>query len=193
MQVQEFSSECSFRRRRPPADLVAATACDISSRRWLRAGMNCLSIVLLCGCTPRPATDAGPSASAPPARLQPIDPVPETTAPSLPRKSADKHWQHKSHNRTKQAEILAAVEPSALLGKEPSAIKKLLGNPADISERDVSLVWTYGSADCAFQVYFYPDIKTSMFHALQYAATRNNGEKLALSQDCIQRLLVTRK
>ena len=193
MQVRDFSSECPFRGRLSPADLLSSAGCDIASRRWFRTATHCLSIALLCGCTPRPTTDMDPPASAPPARLQPVDPAPETTPASIPRKAADKHGQHKSHNRTKQAEILAAVEPSALLGKEPSAVKKLLGDPADISERDVSLVWTYGSPDCAFQVYFYPDIKTSMFHALQYAATRHDGEKIELGQGCIQRLLVMRK
>ena len=193
MQVQEFSSECPFRGRRPLGELRASAACGIRSRRWFPAGIICLSIVLLCACTPKPATQMDPIASAPPARLQPIDPAPENTPASIPRKAADKRRQHKSHNRTKQAENLAAVEPSAVLGKEPSAVKKLLGDPADVSKRDVSLVWTYGSADCAFQVYFYPDIKTSMFHALQYAATRHDGEKIELNQGCIQRLLVTRK
>lgn len=121
-----------------------------------------------------------------------MDSAPQATQATASRK-VDKRWQHKSHFRTKQAEILAAIEPSALLGKEPSAVQKLLGSPADISKRDVSLVWTYGSSDCALQVYFYPDIKTSMFHALQYAATRQDGGKIDLSQGCIQRLLIARK
>ena len=192
VRVQTLSTKCPFWRRHRAAFIPLSVACDIGPRRRFRAGMRCLSLVLLCGCTPKPA-EVDPVASAPPARLQPMDPAPQITQSTTPRKTADKRWQHKSHFGTRQAEILAAIEPSALLGKEPSAVQRLLGSPADISKRDVSLIWTYGSADCAFQVYFYPDIKTSMFHALQYAATRQDGEKIDLSQGCIQRLLIARK
>ena len=89
--------------------------------------------------------------------------------------------------------MATAIEPSMLIGKEPSAVEKLLGGPADITQKDVSLIWTSGSPDCAFQVFFYPDIKTSMFHALQYAATGRDREKIDLAQGCIQRLLIVRK
>jgi hypothetical protein len=80
-----------------------------------------------------------------------------------------------------------------LIGKEPSAVEKLLGSPAGIAQRDVSLIWTYGATDCVFQVYFYPDIKTSMFHALQFTAATTDGHRVEVSHDCIQHLLLVRK
>jgi hypothetical protein len=86
-----------------------------------------------------------------------------------------------------------AVEPSTLIGKEPSAVEKLLGSPAGIAQRDVSLIWTYGATDCVFQVYFYPDIKTSMFHALQFTAETPDGRKVEVTHGCIQHLLLVRK
>jgi hypothetical protein len=133
-----------------------------------------------------------PLASSPPKPLQPAYAAKQTIPATLPRRVDEKHWLRKPH-RIKQLENIAAIEPSALIGKEPSAVRKLLGSPADISEKDVSLIWTYGSPQCAFQVYFYPDIKTSMFHALQYAAKTHDGGKIDLSQGCVQRLLVMRK
>jgi hypothetical protein len=133
-----------------------------------------------------------PLASSPPRTLQPAYAANETIPTTLHRRPGEKRWLRKPH-KIKQLENIAAVEPSALIGKEPSAVRKLLGSPADISEKDVSLIWTYGSPQCAFQVYFYPDIKTSMFHALQYAATTHDGGKIDLSQGCVQRLLVMRK
>jgi hypothetical protein len=133
-----------------------------------------------------------PFASDPPKSLQPAYSKNQAVPAPLHKRSAEKRPLHKAR-KIKQLENIAAIEPSDLIGKEPSGVRKLLGSPADISERDVSLVWTYGSPECAFQVYFYPDIKTSMFHALQYAATKQDGGKLDLSKGCVQRLLVVRK
>jgi hypothetical protein len=150
-----------------------------------------LAVVLLCGCTLQPF-DMQASPSNPPKRLQPAYSANQAVADSLHKRSVENRPPQKSR-KIKQLENMAAIEPSALIGKEPSAVRKLLGSPADVSERDVSLVWTYGSPECAFQVYFYPDIKTSMFHALQYAATNHDGGTLDLSKACVQRLLVVRK
>ena len=194
MPAHDFNSECPFRRRWRPAVPFASGARGIKCGRRFLTGMNCFLIALFCGCTP-PPVDTNAGASGPPARLQPTDPAPQDVTPAtLHKRGPDKRGQHKTHdNKARQPDNLAAIEPSLLLGKEPSAVKKLLGDPADVSKRDVSLVWTYGSRDCAFQVYFYPDIKTSMFHALQYGATRYGGGKIDLSQGCIQRLLIMRK
>ena len=190
--MQVLGSKSTNFRLRSPAFGTFSYASDIGNRCGFRMGIVWFSLLLLCDCTPKPA-DIELPASAPPARLQPIDPPDPIPQFAVPKKTSEKHGEHKSHSRTKQIEIVAAIEPSALLGKEPSDVKKLLGDPADVSKRDVSLVWTYGSADCAFQVYFYPDLKTSMFHALQYSATTHAGEKIDLSQGCIKRLLVARK
>jgi hypothetical protein len=195
--VQDISSECPFHRQRQPVVLPSFAGRNIRRRRWLGIGASCLFMTLFWGCTARPIAADPPAASAPPARLEPVDSVAPAT-PAVPHgKTADKRTPHKAHKtrpaETRQAEIIAAIEPRALIGKEPSAVEKLLGSPSDISQKDVSLIWTYGSPDCAFQVYFYPDIKTSMFHALQYAATRHDGGKIDLAQGCIQRLLIVRK
>jgi hypothetical protein len=194
--IRDINSECPFRRQQRPVVLPFFTGKIIECLRWSYIGTSCLSIMLLWGCAAR-STDANPPASGPPAQLEPIDSVTPAT-PVFPHgKTADKRTPHKTHktrpSEIRQAESVAAIEPHVLIGKEPSAIEKLLGSPGDVSQKDVSLIWTYGSPDCAFQVYFYPDIKTSMFHALQYAATGHDGGKIDLAQGCIQRLLIVRK
>ena len=199
MPVQDFSISCSIRRRQQHAVSSASAECGYRSSRF-RSAIYGLSITLLCGCTPQ-LEDMEPFASNPPKTLQSAYPANQTLPTPLHRRAAEKRWLRKPRRikqlenvaGIKQLESLAAIEPSALIGKEPSAVRKLLGSPADISEKDVSLVWTYGSPQCAFQVYFYPDIKTLMFHALQYAATTHDGGKIDLSQGCVQRLLVMRK
>jgi hypothetical protein len=113
---------------------------------------------------------------------------------SQPPKS--KRAEHKNHKTALPTdappEKLAAIEPSDLIGKGPGGVAKLLGIPTSASQRDVSLIWTYASADCVFQVYFYPDIKTSLWHALQYASVDKNGGSLNPSQLCIQHILIAR-
>jgi len=194
--TQDISSECPFHRQRQPVVLPFFTGKIKRRRHWLGIGASCLSITLLWGCAAR-STDVNPPASAPPAQLEPIDSVTPATPVFSHGKTADKRTHHKTHktrpSEIRQAEIVAAIEPHVLIGKEPSAVEKLLGSPGDVSQKDISLIWTYGSPDCAFQVYFYPDIKTSMFHALQYAATGHDGGKIDLDQGCIQRLLIVRK
>jgi hypothetical protein len=194
--VQDFSSERPFHRQRQLAVFQSFNEINVTRRNWFGVGLSCVCIMLLWGCTGRP-TDAVPFPSAPPTQLQPVDSISPVATVVLHTKIADRRTPHKVHktkpSETRQAEILAAIEPRALIGKEPSAVEKLLGSPADVSQKDVSLIWTYGSPDCAFQVYFYPDIKTSMFHALQYAATTHDGGKVDLTQGCIQRLLIARK
>ena len=188
--MRSFNEGCSIRRRQQCAALGASAA-----RYWLGRlfwpGTCLVSLTLLCGCATLPF-DMDPSPSDPPRSLRPAYAENQAVPTSLHKRDAEKRSLHKSH-KIKQLENIAAIEPSALIGKEPSAVRKLLGSPADISEKDVSLVWTYGSPECAFQVYFYPDIKTSMFHALQYTATRHDGGKLDLSKGCVRRLLVMRK
>jgi hypothetical protein len=113
---------------------------------------------------------------------------------SEPPKS--KRAEHKNHRTAPPTDIppekVAAIEPRELIGKGPGGVAKLLGVPTSASQRDVSLIWTYASADCAFQVYFYPDIKTSLWHALQYASVDKNGGSVNPSQLCIQQILIAR-
>lgn len=163
----------------------------VPPRGGMRAAGRCFYAILLCGCS------ALPQNREPPAR-PPSAPV-ETTALAAPivvppshAKVADKKLQHRVR-KTKPQDSAMALEPSVLIGKDPSAVEKLLGSPAGIAQKDVSLVWTYGGPDCVFQVYFYPDIKTSIFHALQFAAATPDGRKVELSHGCIQHLLLARK
>lgn len=85
-----------------------------------------------------------------------------------------------------------AITPSEIIGKGPGGVAALLGVPTSASQRDVSLIWTYAAPDCAFEVYFYPDIKTSLWHALQYESVNRSGETRNASQFCIRRVLSER-
>jgi hypothetical protein len=141
-----------------------------------------------------------PPASAPQADISVAsvaDATPDEQTQSKPHPSKTIKKQRKSHKPAPPADVpqekvqekVATMEPNQLIGKGPSGVVQLLGVPTSASQRDISLIWTYASSDCAFQVYFYPDIKTSLWHALQYASLDKNGEALNPSKLCIERIL----
>lgn len=131
-----------------------------------------------------------------------VPPVPDSVPPhpatkTQARARKEEHRVHRvvrtpDRQPANPPEKLASIEPQELIGQGPSGVAKLLGVPSSASQRDVSLIWTYSSTDCAFQVYFYPDIKTSLWHALQYTSIDKNGGAVDPSKLCIQRILAER-
>jgi hypothetical protein len=120
---------------------------------------------------------------------QPVAAAP--VAPAPPPATRPKRQVRDAHE-PKAPEKIAAVDPDSLIGMDPPAVEKLLGAPAKIDKSGVSLVWTYASPGCAFQVFFYPDIKTSSFHALKYGGRDGNGGQIETSQTCIRNILTAR-
>lgn len=92
----------------------------------------------------------------------------------------------------KPPERLAEVDPNTLIGLDPPTVEKLLGSPTRVSKSDISLVWTFSAPSCSFQIFFYPDLKTSAFHALKYGGVDGNGAQLAMSELCIRGILTAK-
>jgi hypothetical protein len=161
-----------------------------SPEHRFRAGINCLVLILLSGCADHDELTASLQADGPPTPLiravDPPPPLPVKVHPKIKKPPV----VHEA-KRTQPDEVLTTIAPSTLLGKEPSAVADLLGAPASITRSDVSVVWTYNYADCAFQLYFYPDIKTSVFHALQYSGP-SGGDNVKQSSVCARHLLMAR-
>lgn len=177
------------RSRRPPNARIPSVPAIL---RLL--GMGSLMAVGLAACAadedPPPAADVPDAPLAAPATL--ADASSSPYPPPKPAPSKIHHAEHHSHKSSPPIIKTAAIEPSALIGKGPGGVAQLLGVPSSASQRDVSLIWIYASADCSFEVYFYPDIKTSLWHALQYASVDKNGDALNPSQVCIQHILTER-
>jgi len=53
-------------------------------------------------------------------------------------------------------------------------------------------VWTFSAPSCSFQVFFYPDVKTSALHALKYGGVDGNGAQMATSETCIRGILTAK-
>ena len=122
-----------------------------------------------------------------------VKPVAEPPAP--PPTQLPKPKPPAAHEPVKQPEKpekLAEVDPNTLIGLDPSTVEKLLGSPTRVSKSDITLVWTFSAPSCSFQIFFYPDLKTSAFHALKYGGVDGNGAQLAMSELCIRGILTAK-
>lgn len=87
---------------------------------------------------------------------------------------------------------VAAVDPNTLVGLDPPAVEKIIGAPTSVARSDPSLVWTYAGSGCSFQIIFYPDIKTTTFHALKFVGSDASGGHLDSTHACIRNILTAR-
>ena len=127
------------------------------------------------GASPQAAVEQPPSVATPPFSQPP---------PAKPRRQV----RETAREPTREPEKVASIDPKNLIGLAPAAVEKLLGTPTNVSNGDPSLVWTYAGQGCSFQIFFYPDLKTSSFHALKYGSTGGAGE----SDSCIRNILTVR-
>jgi len=161
------------------------------SRYGFRVGIHCVALFFLGGCLDLDETPPAQQVAAPPPIIAKApDPPPPHPVKShfRPRRAPTL----RDVRKTQADDIAVAIQPSKLIGKEPSAVEDLLGSPASIEHRDVSVVWTYNYLGCAFQLYFYPDIKTSVLHALQFAGPTHGGTNTGQSPMCVRHLLMAR-
>ena len=124
-----------------------------------------------------------------PVAVKPVAVPPEPPPTQLPK---PKPPARESAKPEKPPERLAEVDPNTLIGLDPPTVEKLLGSPTRVSKSDISLVWTFSAPSCSFQIFFYPDLKTSSFHALKYGGVDGNGAQLAMSELCIRGILTAK-
>jgi len=85
------------------------------------------------------------------------------------------------------------VEPAELVGYNFDSVLAVLRQPDAVERNALSVVWTYAGSDCTLQLYFYPDIQTSVFRLLKYELKANSGEKLNEGAACMQPMMAMRK
>jgi hypothetical protein len=129
----------------------------------------------------------------PPAIATPVEtaPPPPTQVPK-PKPALREAARQEKPEKPEKLERLAEVDPNSLIGLDPPTVEKVLGTPSKISKSDISLVWTFSAPNCSFQIFFYPDLKTSAFHALKYGGVDGNGAQLAMSELCIRGILTAK-
>lgn len=126
---------------------------------------------------------------ATPVAVKPVAPPTEPPPTQLPK---PKPPARETAKPEKPPEKLAEVDPNTLIGLDPPTVEKLLGSPTRVSKSDISLIWTFSAPSCSFQIFFYPDLKTSAFHALKYGGVDGNGSQLAMSELCIRGILTAK-
>jgi hypothetical protein len=131
---------------------------------------------------PPPPVIAAPIETPPPAPTQVPKPKPVLHEAARPEKP----------EKVDKPERVAEVDPNSLIGLDPPTVEKVLGTPSKISKSNISLVWTFSAPNCSFQIFFYPDLKTSAFHALKYGGVDGNGAQLAMSELCIRGILTAK-
>ena len=114
--------------------------------------------------------------------------VPPLQPPAPPRQKPP----IREPTKPEKPERLAEVDPNTLMGLSPWLVEKVLGAPSRVNKSELSLVWTYAAANCSFQVFFYPDLKTATFHVLKYGGIDEAGHQLAPSQECIRSILTVK-
>ena len=158
---------------------------------WRIVALNSLLVVMLGGCATyeKVKTWLSPDVKSRPVAHQPVGPP---APPPVAAQPKPKRPPVREAHETKAPEIVASIDPNSLVGLDPPAVERLLGAPTNISKADPSLVWTYVTPDCSFQIFFYPDLKTSSFHALKYAGVGGNGGPIDASQPCIRSILTAK-
>ena len=71
------------------------------------------------------------------------------------------------------------VAPERLVGLSEGDIKQLIGDPTGIREEPPAVVWSYSSARCGLNVFFYMDMATQTFRALTYELKPKEPDGLA--------------
>jgi len=122
-----------------------------------------------------------------------LQPKPEPAAPQAAAAPAPVAApKPKRPPRETHKEKGASIDPNDLIGLDPPAVERLLGAPANIGKGDPSLIYTYAAPGCFFRIIFYPDLKTSSFHALKYGGVDDKGVEMDASQACIRNLLMAK-
>ena len=79
-----------------------------------------------------------------------------------------------------------------LVGSNFDSVLAVLRRPDMVERNALSVVWTYSGSDCTLQLYFYPDIQTSVFRLLKYELKGTGGEKLNDGTACMQPMMALR-
>lgn len=101
----------------------------------------------------RPPLPVPPPTERPPAEQSSIEPPPPTEQPP-------------------------PIAPERLVGLTEDQTRALIGSPAAVRDEPPAKVWTYGSAGCGLDVFFYLDLASKTFKALTYEVTPKGAHGL---------------
>lgn len=154
---------------------------------WHIAIIAALGGPLLGGCTEKPDNRVLPSPAVAAAdKLPQQAPKPVPASPTA-RAAVPRPTPHPDGTERK----IARLTPDTLVGLTPPAIGQLLGKPAETREDAMMIRWTYTTQNCSLNVFFYPDIATGSFRALQYNVAETKG-RAGHGHGCTNYLMMAR-
>jgi hypothetical protein len=137
-----------------------------TTMRTLRA-KPLLMALALAACAPAPAEQHAATVAQVPARPAPPPQAvatPAAATPAPPQEAALAPIPVPPP-RERPDQSLA---PERLVGLSEEDIKRLIGDPGGVREEPPAVVWSYSSARCGLNVFFYMDMATQTFRALTY-------------------------
>lgn len=127
-------------------------------------GAAALAVALLAGgCAQKPAEDDVPMATTTEQlRRAPTQPALRQTDPAAEQqKKAAATSKQPSPAPLPPAPAAPVYSAAELVGKSPSEVAALIGNPTQVEQRAASTVWTYRGDSCGLDVFFFIDMATS--------------------------------
>ncbi len=84
------------------------------------------------------------------------------------------------------------VAVNSLIGSDFAGVRQIFRPPDTVQNSNLSIVWIYSQPGCTLQLFFYPDIATTMFRLLRYDFRNAAGEVLMSGDPCMQAMLANR-
>ena len=79
------------------------------------------------------------------------------------------------------------IDPARLVGLTQDQTRALIGPPTSVRSEPPAVVWTYGSAGCGLDIFFYLDLASQTFKALTYEMTPK-GPRALQGSACVASL-----
>jgi hypothetical protein len=147
-----------------------------------------LALALLAGCQLVPAEPREPAASTP-ANGAVATQIPNTDAPktrSVARRPDDGEPRRARPAAPPAPEPLA-MDPDKLIGMSQEETTAILGRPVSVANLAPATVWSYRSAGCELDVFFYMDLGARMFRVLAYEMKAIRQDAQA-ERNCVGRI-----
>lgn len=143
------------------------------------------------GSAPDSASMPDGAAVSPPEQPQiaSVEPPAPLTQQPKPRPRLNRPPAPKPKEELPPAPPAAKVVIGNLLGSDFTAILHVFRSPDTVKNDNLSIVWTYAPPGCTLRLFFYPDIKTTVFHLLKYDFRNGAGDLLMPDDPCMAGIL----
>lgn len=125
-----------------------------------------------------------------PPEIAPVQPPMQLTQPPTPRPRPNRQPAPKPQEEPPSPTPgPPKVVIGDLLGYDFTAVLHVFRSPDSVNNDNLSVVWTYAPAGCTLRLFFYPDIRTTVFHLLKYDFRNSSGEMLMPGDACMDSML----